>query len=248
VNGPATKEVDNVETSNAFWREIASDFSLVTFNDVFRNSLQTAKVFRYQTVSGFAFETSNKTLPVFNADDKSVAWYSFEQPSLWDLYLLPQEKVQTLYFGEAGQAEWIGNADAVLTGSELPAIDNFLVESRFNVGTTVEGWIQSACQCFERLENRLVDHNPVRLVLMAGRKYLISRSQREGTEAAADDHTTHLELLTLSRDHSERTSFSAVFRGLREFGWRLWSQLTSRSFSSIFCSPWSRTRSSYCCL
>jgi hypothetical protein len=241
-------KLDTAESPKASWREIVSDATYVTFNEIFRDGIESAHTFQYRTDSGFAFETFNKVLPVFNAEEQSVGWYNFEPSSPWDLYSLPKQELQSPYLGETGEGEWIGHsAIAFLADPEPVAIADFFIDSRFDVRAAVEGWIRSARQCFERLEKRLVDHNPVRLLLMAGRKYLVSRTQRERTEAAADDHTTHLELLTLSRDHSGQTSFSAVFRGLREFGWRLWSQLIYRNSSSIFCTPWSRTRSSYCC-
>ena len=53
------------------------------------DDIPRGRVFQYATASGFAVETLNPVLPIFNADDKSVDWFDLSVPSLNNLYFSP---------------------------------------------------------------------------------------------------------------------------------------------------------------
>jgi hypothetical protein len=220
--------------------------------------VQPAKVFRYETESGIAVETYSRALPVFNADDRSFDWYDLASVPLANLNSLrvPLQWTRVHWFSDDAILsfssirlnKWYGNyastieldfsAPNALEGTAIfvdmsasNAVNlNWLAcIPDFYVATVVDERTQFSRKCLGKHENRLVYHKPGRSPLMAGKEYLVSRCEQERTEASAKIHVTHLEFLTLSRDHSNTNLFSAAIHRLSRFGWRIW-----RKYSSIF--------------
>jgi hypothetical protein len=209
--------------------------------------LQETQIYRYETNSGFAVESCSSVLPLFNADEKSVRWFDFpllsaEAKSVqWysfplasqEFFSLPigQTDIQTLWFDQDPSVSF-GLADAAqqfdnfheLLHFELtnPAFNHCTDGFSFYLGSVVEKQIEFSRQCFRKRENRIVDHKQGRSLLLAGHKYLVPRCAQERTKVSAKHHTTHLEFLTLSRDHSNQNLFSAAIHKLKGFGWSIW--------------------------
>jgi hypothetical protein len=203
-------------------------------------NFQHAKVFRYETESGFGIETVYNVVPVFNMDEKSVDWYNLAFSPLikFDSLRVPQQKMQMYRFSE-GIADfnliettqgWVNYANTIYIDSSVSSTFATLPSPPdFYVGTFALDQVQLACQCLQRHEKRIVDHNCGHSLLMAGHEYLVSRDEQERTEASAKTHVTHLEFLTLSRDHSNPNLFSTALKQLRKFGWRTWFTISQLS-------------------
>lgn len=209
------------------------------------------KPFRYETQSGFVVETRNSVLPLFNADDRSIDWYSFVQPSHADsyLFLLSEQHMQAQHFSSdlsatfdlpAGDSYFFGlpqhelqmhsfNQDAVSADSTPLALFNSpTFVPCFYVRTAAKDHVQSSRPYFERYKNRIISQKHSRL--RAGKDYFVSPCEQERIEASAKDHVTHFESLILSRDHSNPKFLSTVFRELKRFG-RRWLK-NSNSFGT----------------
>ncbi len=217
-----------------------------------QNALQDVRAFRYTTESGFAVETTNSVLPVFNADEKSLFWhelavYAFEEFWKANSILFSPPELQKVYFSrdfEISVAQWWEryerNADETwahssaiwVCPSELPV--QALDCSTYVLENVVGNQIQFAASIFAKSEVFYIDHVP----LMGGKMFLLPACEKERTEAAAKDHTTHLELLNLSREHSASNLFSTVVRELKSFGWRIWQRYSNSSWRPL--SAWPR--------
>jgi hypothetical protein len=194
------------------------------------DNAHNAKCFRYETGSGFAFETLNGVLPVFNPYDSRVTWYDFESRASDDLYFsrwlqraILNERVKSIVDSATAAVRQENEANTNWLGlTAFPSLEPPTCASTFYVGTVVGDQIQFSLQCFGTYVGCVVEHNPGHAVLLAGGQYLVSRSERERTEASARDHSTHLEYLTLAREHSNQNFFSTLDHKLKEFGWRTW--------------------------
>ena len=196
------------------------------------DDIPRGRVFQYATASGFAVETLNPVLPIFNADDKSVDWFDLSVPSLNNLYFSPylDPLFRNSYLDKSGVTVLAPVATARSCSDEANTnrvdftstqwFDPFESYPSFYIGTTVEEGIQLSRQCLGASESRIIDHKPSRCVLMAGAEYLVSVAQRETTEASARDHVSHLEFVMLSRDHSNPNVFSTLGQRLKAFGGR----------------------------
>jgi hypothetical protein len=235
-------------------------------------SAQDAEVFRYITESGFAVETTCSVLPVFDSDEKTVTWrdlvparqsfYSlpgFDPSSPLNSYFIPLEdyEPQAISFNldfEKQIANWNENETDVICAdtsalSTVPSnlsLFHPLDYETYVLENAVSNQIQLCLQCFEAPKVNYVDHVHNRAPLMAGKQYLIPKWERECTEAAADDNTIHLELLSLSRNHSDLNLFSAAIHKLKRFKWSIWQTFLNLSFGCSGC--WARfSRSAHLC-
>jgi hypothetical protein len=173
-----------------------------------------------------------------------VDWYDFATRSTPQLYSFPilQQMLQMVgssrdsLSGTVVTAEWFGEG-ANATHPEARTIDFFAYDPAYVVGTALENQLQFVSQCFRRQENLFVDHVCVPAPLMRGKKYLVSESERERTEAAAKDHTVHLEFLSLSREHSDSNLFSTAVQELKRIA-RRW--LKNLNLPGTWSSFWPR--------
>src|ERR1700720_3933847 len=192
--------------------------------------LQDDNIFRYQTESGFTAETFNQVLPAYNIQAKSLGWHDFVQLQFDDFYGEPN--LQALVFDQI--------PDAVIDGQHIYAAPSaqtwefnqlfetvadgqhrcYVVQSSFHVAAIVERQVQHVLQCLGRFVIRIVGHISLSVPLMAGAEYLVSREEQVRTQASAKDHIVHLELLNLSREHSDLSLFSIELRKLKRPGWR----------------------------
>jgi hypothetical protein len=211
----------------------------------FENLNQTLPTaFQYETESGFSVETSNQVLPVFDPDDKSLEWYNFASPHVPATCFASR---QTLDFDSDTTALRSENsAGAIYVDSTACSLFDPLAATPFLcVSSVVQEQIQYSCRVLEQQERRIVGQKR-RLVLMAGEEYLVARCDREKTEASAEDHITHLEFQTLSRNRSNSNFFSTAVQKLKEFGSRIWFK--DLNFSCAGSTFWSRfTRSEQPC-
>lgn len=221
---------------------------------------ENANVFRFETESGFIVETSNDVLPVFNAETESLAWFDLVPRLVLSDYVfgvsqrssgmlcLNQERSPsatpsiTQFYENEAAAHWPGDG-AATTFAHLTstAVDPFTCPTRFCLGTVVQEGIWFTRPCFSTNKNRIIGQTTGHSLLMAGKEYLVSHCVRERTEASAKDHSTHIEFLILSREHSESNSISTAPQKLKEFGrrvcledsglsdglWKLWSRFMS---------------------
>jgi hypothetical protein len=197
---------------------------------------EDAEVFRYKTKSGFRVETFNNVMPVFDADEKSVSWYNFA-PSPSELFRISLQLAAEAPFSEVMTAWYNEGPNLIqLDSSAYPSLESIFCEPAYCVGTVVEDGIQISRQCLGSRDNRIVDQKHGSSLLLAGQEYLVSRNEQERTKAAAKDHVTHLELMTLSRDHSRSNLFSTAVRKLKRFGWGVWRNYWNSSNRGSNCS------------
>jgi hypothetical protein len=205
------------------------------------------RVYRYETESGFAIESHNGVLPVFNADDKSVDWYEFPPTSLTDIYSSPValQKLQLLAFAQDADAGVTTAMSGQLYTNFAIALHNWMTAplpfdpdsslSNFHIWVSVDDLILDSRRGLGKCERRIVDQRHICALLMAGQVYLVSQDEQERTEKSAKDHVTHLEFLTLSRDHSDSNLFSAAIHKLHRFAWRVLRKCISSSFRVSNC-------------
>jgi hypothetical protein len=225
---------------------------------------QCEPTFLYETKSGFAFETSGQVIPIFDREAGSIGWYDFGFSSQCDssidkLYLpepaMPLDGPSESYC--QSEVHFLENFHRV-PQENMPTISvsndeisdatiSFGSTTCFYVGTVVQDQIQWSRLCFNQRENLLIEHRTDGSPLLAGKEYLVSRSEQERTEASAADHVTHLESLTLSRENSGTKKFSMKVRELISFAPRTCSEYMGLSCGWL--TSWSRyTRSVLPCL
>lgn len=213
---------------------------------------------RYQTSSGFVVQTFSwdQGLPFFDSAHNSMVWYqpnaSFEGGLTQTDFCCSNQGYSAEY---AQFSDWIDlpasyNTEIVVWTNDssdsqvcldlsVPTVDQFDCAHTFYVASVVENQVQSSLRCLEQTEKQIIGHRPHRLVLMAGREYLISRFERERSEASARQHVTHLEVLILSREHSGQSAIPGKAQDSRFFGWRTWSRHSGSS--SFWSTLWSRS-------
>jgi hypothetical protein len=197
---------------------------------------QRGQPFRYETESGFAVETFNPVLSVFNPEFNSLGWYDLNLILFETIDSAPPPNVFRADLGEVGNPKGyeIRNSFTVFHGWESPATslvtdatlsDPFLEIACFHVGTVVQSHLQLSALCYEKYEKHIVDHSPRRVLRIVN----IPRCEQVRKEAAAKDHITHLESFILSRQHSSPNLFSAFVLSLKRFGRRVWRKYLNSS-------------------
>jgi hypothetical protein len=219
---------------------------------------QNARVFQYVTSSGLIVETLNNTVPVFNPYNAAFHWYNLLNSvdlrdvsssieivscdiaagtAVYPSYTFLEQTPQPLYFGgikipvvDAAPmtSGWFGEDPTTPWGTLEDSHDPF---ADFYLNASFAELNQQAISCLETQKRVIVGYIPNAPVSM-------SASDKERIEVAAKDHTTHLESLTLSREHSNPNFLSTTYQRLKQFGWGLW--LKRSDLSKDASTFWSR--------
>jgi hypothetical protein len=193
---------------------------------VILNPEKPGKLHRFETASGLFVETFDQAIPIYDAEQAAINWFDIpSRPIVNDERDCPEQSNVNVYasklfsdFITALSLKEIQRSisDAgVCSDPNVFAIDQFFaITPTFQFDTAVASGVERARKSLA-YQSRLVGHRIRKAVLLAGRRYLTSASDRERTELSAKSHVTHLEFLALSRNHGSAPVFPAVFAGLR---------------------------------